>query len=165
MKGVMIVLAAAIFLTAGISCTADHSQMHDQAHEQLHKLMMQQGGPKSDDRTELKLPAPMKVMQKQMMRRHMDTVSEITAALAANDLNKAAEVANAKLGWTEEEEKRCSTVEKMTGEPDFLTLGKAVHLKADELADAAKAGNRDKAFSALAELINNCNACHQKFRH
>lgn len=113
----------------------------------------------------MKIPAPMKVMQKGMMRQHMDTVAEIAAALAANDLNKAAEVAKGKLGWNPEEEKRCSMVEKMTGEADFTSFGKAVHQKADELADAAKAGNRDKALTALAELMTNCNACHKKFRH
>src|SRR3989304_2378899 len=104
-------------------------------------------------------------MHKKMMRQHMDTLSEITSALAKNDLNKAAEIAKDKLGWNEEEEKRCSIVEKMTGEPDFTKMGKAVHLKADELADAAKAGNRDMAISAMSELIKNCNACHNRFRH
>ena len=41
----------------------------------------------------------------------------------------------------------------------------AFHLKADELSDAAKARNRDKALAHLSELINNCNTCHIKFRH
>ncbi len=155
----MLVSAAAIgFLAAGISFAAEHDHMQ-------HETMMKQEGQKSDDRTELKIPAPMKTMQKKMMRQHMATLSEIAAALAANDLNKAAAAAKTNLGWNQEEEKKCSMIEKMTGEPDFTKLGKAVHQKADELADAAKAGNRDKALAAMAELINNCNACHNKFRH
>ncbi|HAG49951.1 MAG TPA: hypothetical protein DHU69_01115 [Deltaproteobacteria bacterium] len=156
MKHILAMAVTAIFLTGGVSCAAEHSHRHE---------MMKQEGQKSDDRTELKLPEAMKTMQKQMMRQHMDTLSEIAAALAVNDLNKAAEIAKDKLGWTEEEEKRCSMVEKMTREPDFMKLGKAVHLKADELSEAAKAGNRDNALTALAELINNCNMCHNKFRH
>lgn len=156
MKRMLFTVFAATFLMAGISF-AEEGQMHEMMHKQ--------GGPKADERTELKIPAPMKVMQKGMMRQHMDTVAEITAALAANDLNKAAEVAKNRLGWNQEEEKRCSTVEKMTGEADFTKLGKAVHQKADELAEAAKAGNRDNALAALSELITNCNACHMKFRH
>jgi len=150
------VSAVAIILAGGIAFAAEHDHMHD---------MMKQGESKANELVELKIPAPMKAMQKKMMRQHMDTLSEITSALAKNDLNKAAEIAKDKLGWNEEEEKRCSTVEKMTGEPDFTKLGKAVHLKADELADAAKAGNRDRAISAMSELINNCNACHNRFRH
>lgn len=133
--------------------------------EKMHEMMMQQGGPMPDTRTELKLPEPMKVMQKRMMREHMTTLSEITAALATNDLNKAADIAKSKLGWNPTEEKRCSMIEQVTGEKDFLNLGKAVHMKADELADAAKAGEKDIALATLSELINNCNACHNRFRH
>ena len=53
----------------------------------------------------------------------------------------------------------------MTGERDFVALGKAMHTKADELSDAAKAGKRDEALVRLSELIKNCNACHDRFRH
>lgn len=143
----------------------DHGKMGGQMPPEMMEMMKKQGGPKPDTRTELNIPAPMKIMQKGMMRQHMDTVSEITAALAANDLKKTAAIARERLGWNKEEEKRCTMVEKMTGEGDFTSFGKAVHQKADELADAASAGNRDKALTALAELITNCNNCHKKFRH
>lgn len=157
MKKIIVSALSAIFLMAVVSFADDHGHMHE--------MMMKGGGPKTDDRTELKIPAPMKVMQKGMMRQHLDTISEITAALAANDLNKTSTIAKTKLGWTKEEEKRCSTIGQMAGEADFVPLGKAVHLKADELADTAKAGNRDKAIALLSELITNCNTCHQRFRH
>lgn len=117
-----------------------------------------------DSRVELKLPAPMKVKQKAMMRSHLDTISEITLALAGNRLEDAASIAG-NLGWSAEEEKKCSAVSVKTGEPDFLTLGKALHKKADELSAAAAAGKKDKALVHLSELITNCNACHYKFRH
>lgn len=156
MKRTLAITISSVIIAAGISF-AEEGQMHEMMHKQ--------GGPKADERTELKIPAPMKVMQKHMMRQHMATVAEIAAALAESNLNMAAEIAKGKLGWNQEEEKRCSTVEKMTGEADFTKFGKAVHQKADELADAAKAGNRDKALLALSELITNCNACHTKFRH
>ena len=131
----------------------------------MKEMMKKMGGPKPDERKELNIPAPMKVMQKRMMRRHLDTISEITAALAANELEQAAKVARERLGWTPAEEKRCSMVEKMTGEAGFTSFGMAVHKKADELADAATKGNRDKALRLLSELVSNCNACHKTFRH
>lgn len=171
MKKMFVTAVAVTLLSAGISFAEEKGHEHGKMMEgqqmppEMMEMMKKQGGPKPDNRTELKIPAPMKVMQKGMMRQHMDTLSEMTAALAVNDLNKVAEVAKSKLGWNPEEEKRCSMVEKMTGEADFTSLGKAVHQKADELADAAKAGNRDKALTALAELITNCNNCHKKFRH
>lgn len=127
--------------------------------------MSKMGGNVKDERTELKLPAPMKVMQKRMMRKHMDTVGEITALLAGNDLKGAASVARERLGWSAEEEKKCSNVSNLTGEPGFLEFGMALHKKADELADAADKGDRDGALTALSELILRCNACHQEFRH
>lgn len=171
MKKMFVTAVAITLLSAGIAFAEEKGHEHGKMMEgqqmppEMMEMMKKQGGPKPDNRTELKIPAPMKVMQKGMMRQHMDTVAEITTALAVNDLNKAAEVAKSKLGWNPDEEKHCSMVEKMTGEADFTSFGKSVHMKADELADAAKAGNRDKALTALAELITNCNACHKKFRH
>jgi len=44
-------------------------------------------------------------------------------------------------------------------------LNYLMHTKADDLADDARAGNRDKALTDLSQLIRKCNACHEKFRH
>src|SRR3990172_1939365 len=148
MKKTFVTAAAVTFLAAGISFAVDHSQMHE--------MMMKEGGPKTDTRTELKMPEPMKVMHNGMMRQHLDTLSEITAALAANELEKAAEIAK---------EKMCTLFGDMAGDEDFFALGKAMHAKADDLADDARAGNRDKALTDLSQLIRKCNACHEKFRH
>lgn len=157
MKRAFFTVAVLGMIFTGTSYAVDHSQMHE--------MMMKQGGPKPDDRVELKLPDTMKVMQKGMMRQHLNTVSEITAALGSNDLPKAAKIAKENLGWSQAEEQRCNMVSEMTGEKDFLNFGMAVHKKADELAEAATAGDRDKALLNLSQLITNCNACHEKFRH
>lgn len=58
----------------------------------------------------------------------------------------------------------CSMFGQSVGE-DFLLLGKAMHTKADEIADAAKAGNRDKALLHLSQMVKDCNTCHEKYRH
>lgn len=157
MKRIAIIILAAGVLAAGGAWADEHSSMHE--------MMKKAGGPKPDDRVELKLPDTMKVMQKRMMRQHLSTVGEITGAIAAGDLQKASQLAKDRLGWSPAEEARCATVGEITGEKDFLTLGMAVHKSADELADAAKAGDRDKALSHLSALIRNCNACHERFRH
>ena len=159
MKKALVRAVTATFLAAGVSFAADH--------EQMHEMMMKQGGPKSDDRTELKIPEPMKVMHKGVMRSPLDAISDIAGSLAMNDLGRAAKISKGSLGWSDSQEKMCAMFGDSLGdkEKDFMALGKAMHLKADELADAAKAGKRDKALVALSNLIKKCNACHEKYRH
>ena len=131
----------------------------------LHKTheMLMKGGQLTETRIELRLNEQMKVLQKTMMREHLSSIGEIIAALGADDLNRAAEIAKTKLGWNQAQEQNCSMMSG--GEKDFLTLGKAMHMKADEFSGAAKAGKRKAALAALSELINSCNACHTRFRH
>lgn len=157
MKRAFFFVFAAGVLTAGVSFAADNSPMQE--------MMQKMGGPKPDERVELKLPDAMKVMQKRMMREHLDTIAEITGAIATNDMTKASTIAKEKLGWNPQEEQRCNMVGKMTGEKDFVTFGLAVHKTADELSTAAAAGDKDKSLALLSALIKNCNACHERFRH
>ena len=157
------VIAIMVSATVGIGLVSFAAEQMD--HKKMHEMMMKKGGPKADERTQLNIPEPMKVMQKGMMREHLGTVQEIVAALAKNDLAKAAEITSANLALTPEEEQRCGMVEKMTGEADFTKFGIAMHKKADELVAAAKAGNRDGALAALDGVIGQCNACHARFRH
>lgn len=162
----ILLMTAVIGMSAGVLIGPIGTSVVEGAdNSKMHEMMMKSGGPKADTRIELQIPAPMKVMQKGMMRQHLDTISEITGALATNDLTKASAIAKDKLGWNPAEEQRCNAVAEMTKQPDFIKFGKAVHLKADELSEAAKAGDRDKALVHLAELIKNCNACHGTFRH
>ncbi|MBI3813459.1 MAG: cytochrome c [Nitrospinae bacterium] len=159
MKKTMLVTAVTGIFAAAVSFASDHSHMHE--------TMMKEGGHKSDTRIELKMAESMKAMHKSIMRGHLDALGKITAALAANELEKAAKIAKGNLGWNESEEKMCSIFGESAGEAgkDFLTVGKAMHTKADELSADAMAGNRDKALADLSPLIESCNICHEKFRH
>ncbi|MBI5038821.1 MAG: hypothetical protein HZC13_03515 [Nitrospirae bacterium] len=58
MKKVLLTITLIGFLATG-AFALEHSQMHE--------MMMEQGGPKTDTRTELKMPEPMKVMHKGIM--------------------------------------------------------------------------------------------------
>jgi len=156
MKRFLLALSVAFVLPAAASSAADMTKMHE--------MMMKMGGPKPETRTEMKIPEPMKVMQKGMMRTHFNSLADITASLAENDLKKTAELASA-IGWTPEEKNRCETISEVSGQQELLVYGMAVHKKADELAESARAGDRDKALLNLSQLMKNCNACHEKFRH
>ena len=126
---------------------------------------MAAGKTATDERTELKLPAPLKVKQKAMMRKHLGTVGELTGLVAEGDLKGAAKMARQRLGWTPVEAEQCSKVSKMSGEEDFMTFGMALHQQADAFADAAEKGDVSLALSELSLLIVKCNACHERFRH
>ena len=134
-------------------------------HPAMHQMIMEQGGPKADTRTELKMPESMKVMHKGIMRNHLDAISKIAAALAGHELSRAADIATKDLGWSDAQEKMCAMFGDLAGDKDFLALGKAMHLKADDLAADARKGDRDKALADLSQLIRHCNACHERFRH
>ncbi|OGQ57566.1 MAG: hypothetical protein A3J24_01070 [Deltaproteobacteria bacterium RIFCSPLOWO2_02_FULL_53_8] len=156
MKRILLATTAACLLATGPAFADDHSTMHE--------MMIKEDTHREDTRVEIKIPEQMKVMHKAIMRSHLDTLSKVTDALAADNMTMAAQIARENLGWNESQEKMCSRFGKSAGK-EFMDLGKAMHSKADELADAAGAGDRDKAFAILAVLMKNCNACHEKFRH
>jgi len=133
------------------------------AEESGHSHMS--GGNTADERTELKLPAPLKVKQKAMMRKHLGTVGEVTGLVAGGDLKGAAKMARQRLGWSPAEAQQCSKVSEMSGEEDFMTFGMALHKQADAFADAAEKGDASAALSELSLLIVKYNACHEHFRH
>ena len=156
MKNLYLVLA--LGLTLSVFGCGHHSRTK-------HEMGQEMGASTPDERAELKLPPQMKLKQKMMMIQHLDTVGEILEALARNRLEDAAAIATDRLGWSPQEEEKCKKVSRLSNEPDFLELGMAVHSSADELAEFALAGKRDLALGAMAELLNNCNACHKRFRH
>lgn len=118
-----------------------------------------------DERTELKLPEPLKVKQKAMMRKHLGTVGELAGLIGEGKLGDAGKMARERLGWTPVEAEQCSKVSKMSGEDDFMTFGMSLHKQADAFADAAEKGDSLAALSELSLLIVKCNACHERFRH
>lgn len=145
---------------SGPSVSADRSKTNEMPHE----MMMEQKGSSPDPRRQMKIPDAMKLMQKSMMRSYMDALGEITAALATNDMKKAAATAR-ELGWKPEMEQMCEMVVRMSGEEGFRQLSMAMHKKADEVANFASAGKRNKTLITLSHLIKSCNACHTVFRH
>ena len=163
MKNLYIVLALGLTLSF-FGCSHHNKMKHQMGHE-MGASGPTGGNAAPDERAELKLPPQMKLKQKLMMIKHLDTVGELLEALAQNRLEDAATVDIERLGWNPQEEEKCKKVSALSNEPDFLELGMAVHSSADELAEFALAGKRDLALGAMAELLRNCNACHKRFRH
>jgi len=113
-----------------------------------------------DTRISLNLPAPMRLKQKQMMREHLQAVSDIVRLIAERKFNAAAGIAHKKLGLTPEMKKMCN----MFGNDDFRTMGLTFHQNADTLGDVLKTGNVKRSLNALHATMNACVQCHATFR-
>ena len=132
------------------------------AGEMMHGHVMGHGpmSEMDDTRTSLNLPAPMRLMQKRMMREHLQAVNDIVGLIAAGKFDAASGIAHKKLGLTPEMEKMCN----MFANNDFRRMGLAFHKSADELGDVLKTRNLNKSLRALHAVMNSCVQCHATFR-
>ena len=114
----------------------------------------------NDKRISLGLSPQMKQHQLSSMRAHLAATQEIIGLLSEGKFDKAAKIAHASLGLTEESKQMCSMIEN----EDFKKLGFAFHNSADELGDALQTKNMKKSLQALRKTTGYCVQCHEKFR-
>jgi hypothetical protein len=92
------------------------------------------------------------------MRALLASLAEVLAAMNENDL-AAVEAAARKSGMVMVGQVEVSLKEKLT--PEFMQLGKSVHVGFDEIADAARDGaSQADLIGLLAEQTNRCTTCH-----
>ena len=132
------------------------------AGEMMHGHMMGHGSMSEMDgtRTSLNLSAPMRLMQKRMMREHLQAVNDIVALIAEGKFDAASGIAHKKLGLTPEMKKMCG----MFANKDFRRMGLVFHKSADELGKVLKTKNLNKSLRALHTVMNSCVQCHATFR-
>lgn len=118
---------------------------------------------KAEDKSNLRLPVSMKVMQKGMMHGRMGDVAELLRTISKNDLKKAAELAKVKLGDNRKNEELCSMVVRMTGEKEYERYSRDFQERVKALVDAAGSGDRERSLEALSGVMSACNSCHDKF--
>lgn len=161
--GVAVLLAA----FAGAAQEHDHSHMH-----------MMTTAP--DTRQLLDFPKPMRDHMLANMRDHVETLHAILAALAANDPAKAGEIAQARLGLASPGAASCDPKGAAKGADMMATMmgehmpeqmrayGFAMHEAgsrfAEQAAKARESGDLKPALAALAEVTQNCAACHAAYR-
>ncbi len=129
-------------------------------HGMAHPMMPGMAMNHPDDRTSLNLPAPMRAMQKRMMRDHLAAVNEIVGLIAEDRFDKASRIAHARLGLTPEMKRMCDRFENA----DFRAMGLAFHRRADELGEVLKTRNTKRSLAALHRVMNSCVQCHATFR-
>ncbi len=121
----------------------------------------------ADTRLLVQMPAPMQEHMLANMRDHLTAIGEIQAALAAGKFGLAADVAEKRIGMSSLETHGASHMAPYMP-PKMQEIGTAMHRSASRFARTAQevAVTRDlpNALGALADLTQQCTACHASYR-
>lgn len=117
----------------------------------------------TDQRTLVKLPAPMQEHMLGNMRDHLQTLDQINRALAEGRFNDAAQVAEQRLGVSS---LAAHGAEHMAPymPKSMQAIGTAMHRAASDFAVHAVEGNLKESVKRLSEVTRQCVACHMTYR-
>jgi len=154
---VMLLLAPAAILAAALSAAQQHSGAHH----------IGAGKPISQARELVELPAPMREHMLSNMRDHLLALHEIQKALAHNQEDNAAKIAEERLGWTSLKAHGAHELARFMPE-GMRTIGSEMHRSASRFViEAQNAGVTDDlrpALEALSKVTAQCVACHAAYR-
>jgi len=117
----------------------------------------------ADDRALVQMPEPMQAHMLSNMRDHLASINEILALLADNKTDKAAEVAEQRLGISSLEAHGAAHMAQYMPE-GMQQAGNAMHKAATAFALKAQEGELLPAYRALKDVTNSCVACHSAYR-
>ena len=121
----------------------------------------------ADPRQLVEMPAPMQEHMLANMRDHLVAMGEIQAALAAGKYNEAADIAEQRIGMSSLQGHGASHMAPYMPKP-MQDIGTTMHRTASRFArstqEAAVTNDIPRALGALAELTQQCNACHAGYR-
>jgi len=116
-----------------------------------------------DSRQLVELP---EMMQKHMMtnmRDHLKTIDEILIHLSNNKMDKAASIAEHRIGMSSLESHNASHMAKFMPK-GMRQAGTNMHKAASRFALKAEEGELLEAYKVLAEVTSSCVACHSAYR-
>ena len=120
-----------------------------------------------DTRQLATLPPPARESLRQEMQDNLLAINEILTLVAADKIKEAGDVAEQKLGVSAQGKNRSLPFEARPGPhmpPAMHALGMDGHKAASEFANAARAGERNRALTLLPNLTSACVACHFSWR-
>jgi hypothetical protein len=140
--------------------TLSAAQQHSGAQQEVDKTVTQK-------RELVELPAPMREHMLSNMRDHLLALHEIQEALAHNQEDKAAKIAEQRLGLTSLKAHGAHELAKFMPE-GMRAIGSEMHRSASRFViEAQNAGVTDDlrpALEALAKVTAQCVACHAAYR-
>ena len=166
-KRSMVTLALSASALAPLALAQDHEHMH---------MHMQDAGPQAaapehasgtDARMPVEFPPMLKEHTLANMRDHLQTLSEIQGYLAAQDFDRAADLAEQRLGMSSLPLHGAHDVAPYMPK-GMQDAGTAMHRSASQFAVATQeaAIDRDvpRALAALNKVTQACVACHAAYR-
>jgi hypothetical protein len=166
------VLGSAAIVTALVLPSAAFAQPEHHSHHRMQHgaaAAMDHGAANApeDLRTFVELPDELRVHMLTNMRDHLLALQQIQEALAGDEFEVAAQIAEQRLGMTSLERHGAHAVGPFMPEA-MRTTGTAMHRAASRFAvtasDASATGEVKPALAALARVTAQCVACHEGFR-
>ena len=116
-----------------------------------------------DLRQKVKLPPQMRTHMLANMRDHLQALSEIQAALAAKQIDRAADIAETRIGMTSLTSHGATHMAQYMPK-GMQDIGTEMHHAASRFARTAQEGDGQKALENLAQVTQQCVACHAGYR-
>lgn len=121
----------------------------------------------TDTREKVEFPEMMQQHMLANMRDHLLAINEIQAFLAAAEYEKAAEVAEQRLGMSSLDNHGAAHMASMMPQA-MQVMGTNMHKAASQFAitvvEASVSGDLKPALGALSKITQQCVACHQAYR-
>lgn len=116
-----------------------------------------------DSRQLVKMPDRMQKHMLSNMRDHLGALNEILVDMASGELDRAADVAESRLGMSSLQAHGASHMARFMPR-GMQQAGTNMHRAASRFALRAQEGDALPAYSALAEVTAACVACHTAYR-
>ena len=117
----------------------------------------------ADSRQMVELPEMMQNHMMANMRDHLAAINEILEALGTGKMDKAADIAEQRLGMSSLDAHGASHMAKMMPE-GMRKTGTSMHQAASRFARKAQEGDALPAYAALKAVTAACVACHSAYR-
>jgi hypothetical protein len=155
--------ALVLLALSSLATQAQHDGMH--GHDMHHSAPASAAA--DDTRTVVHFPPALRTDTLRNMRDHLLALQQMQEALARNELEQVARIAENRLGMSS---LKAHGAHHVAGHmpPGMQQIGSAMHRSASQLANAATeasaSGDLKPVLSALATLTSQCVACHSGYR-
>jgi len=120
-------------------------------------------GAAEDQRQLVQLPPMMQQHMLSNMRDHLQAIDEILIAMAKDELDLAAEIAEQRLGMSSLQSHGAAHMAQFMPEAMRLS-GTSMHKAASRFALKAQEGEALAAYRSLSEITSSCVGCHAAYR-